>query len=74
MAERMARQFKQLFVTRNELQALEEMLPEQTAHFVKEVDSLNHQLSLCFHKIEANKARIADDGADVSRKLERIEE
>ena len=41
IGERMTRTFKQSFVSRNELEAVAAMLPDQTAHFVKEVDGLH---------------------------------
>ena len=40
MSERMMRQQKQLFVTRNEFQSLSDLLPDTTAHFVCELEGL----------------------------------
>ncbi len=53
MAERMGRGFKQVFVTRNEFQALEAMLPDTQVHFRKEITNVEKY-------VQANQRRIEE--------------
>lgn len=59
MAAKLKTLYQHVFVSRNEFQVLEKMLPNQTAHFVKEiaaierkVDQKDHLFEVLDHKIE----------------------
>ena len=41
MAERMGRQFKHIFVTRNEFKELENLIPENTAQFLSQMTAVS---------------------------------
>ena len=61
MSERMMRQQKQLFVTRNEFQSLSDLLPDTTAHFVCELEGLTKQISAFDTGIKTLKTEIQSD-------------
>jgi hypothetical protein len=54
----MERSFKSVFITRNEFQALEQMLPEQTVHFTGLVDECTARVRETIGTMDAFKKKL----------------